>query len=149
MKKIGFLLLALFSLMSCQDDSDKLSTDLINITPTADNNRSSKELPQITFVDTVHNFGKILEGETVIYSYHFENTGAADLLLTDVQTSCGCTTIQEWKKKPYKPGEKGELKIQFDSDKKPGKNKKTISVLCNTYPSVHRLYMEGEVIGPK
>ena len=137
------------ALTACQPSNKEVSTDLINIAPADENTLSGKDLPEITFEETAFNFGEILEGDLATFTYKFTNTGDADLLISEVQTSCGCTTAKDWSKAPYSPGEEGSITITFDSDKKPGYNNKTITVLCNTVPSVHKLKMYGDVIGPQ
>lgn len=64
--------------------------------------------------DTVFNFGKILDGERVSHDFVFTNTGEGDLIISNVQASCGCTT-PDWTKDPIKPGEKGTVKAEFNS----------------------------------
>ena len=49
---------------------------------------------------------------------------------------------------PYKIGETGTITIEFDSNKRPGRQQKTISVITNASPSVQTLHLQGDVVGP-
>lgn len=44
---------------------------------------------------------------------HFRNAGNESVRITDVRSSCGCTTT-EFKKFVWAPGEKGEMKVKVD-----------------------------------
>jgi len=94
---------------------------------------STQGAPEITFEQTVHNFGQITQGEKVEYAFRFTNTGNRDLLIQDAVSSCGCT-VPEWPKEPVKPGESGYLKVVFDSHGKEGFTEKEISIKANTNP---------------
>jgi hypothetical protein len=102
---------------------------------------STKGSPEITFEQTVHNFGQITQGEKVEYAFKFTNTGKQDLVIQDAVSSCGCT-VPEWPKEPVKPGESGYLKVVFDSHGKEGYTEKEISIKANTNPP----YLQGPKI---
>lgn len=89
--------------------------------------------PEMTFEQTVHNFGEIRQGEKVEYAFKFTNTGNKDLLIQNAVSSCGCT-VPEWPKEPVKPGESGYLRVVFDSHGKEGYTEKEISIKANTNP---------------
>lgn len=89
--------------------------------------------PEITFEQTLHNFGQITQGEKVEYAFKFTNTGNKDLLIQDAVSSCGCT-VPNWPKEPIKPGESNYLKVVFDSNGKEGFTEKEISIKANTNP---------------
>ncbi|MDH3382116.1 MAG: DUF1573 domain-containing protein [Flavobacteriaceae bacterium] len=85
----------------------------------------------ISFDKTEHDFGVINEGDVVETIFEVTNTGKADLVITDAFATCGCT-VPEWPKEPIKPNEKGFLKVSFDSNGKPNKQSKTITIVANT-----------------
>ena len=53
---------------------------------------SCKGGPNIYVSESVYNFGVVVEGETVSYTFVIENRGDEVLKILDVRTSCGCTT---------------------------------------------------------
>lgn len=144
-----FLLACCVVMVSCDEKPSEVDTSMINISPSASSEGEDRELPQITFRDTLFDFGIIPEGEKVKFTYNFENTGDEALIISKVEPSCGCTAVQDWSSRPYSPGEEGTITIQFDSNQRPGKQHKTISVITNCSPSVTQLILTGTVIGPE
>ncbi len=100
--------------------------------------------PKITFTEYTYDLGKMTEGEVVGHTFHFTNTGTADLLITSVSASCGCT-VAKYSKKPVKPGGKGEIEVEFNSLGKSGAQRKSIAVRGNTIPPVTILYITAQV----
>ena len=104
--------------------------------------------PEITFVKTVYDFGQIRLGDKIKTSYFFKNTGTKDLLLLQVQTSCGCTAT-EWSSEVIKPNEVGEIKVVFDTEQienKIGKQNKVILVISNAKSKEVKLHLIGTVV---
>lgn len=95
-----------------------------------------------------HDFGKMVEGEIVSYTFDFTNTGTAPLFIKSASASCGCT-VPKYSKKPVKPGKKGELEVVFNSLGKEGVQHKTIAVRANTKPPVTLLVITADVRAKK
>lgn len=102
------------------------------------------EYPLIVFDTTVYNFGKILEGEQVSYKFDFVNAGKKDLVIEKIETSCGCT-VPEYDKKPVKPGERGFVRVRFDSSNKEGTVYKTVKVTSNCKDKILELVITGQI----
>ena len=111
--------------------------------PVAEQQVQSKA-PVISFAQDTYNFGKATQGDVVKYTFKFTNTGKSDLVLSNVQASCGCTT-PNWSREPIKPGASGEIQVSFNTAGKMGPQKKAITIAANTEPSITMLYIEGEV----
>lgn len=60
-------------------------------------------------------------------AFVFTNTSAAPIEVKKVSTSCGCTTAK-LAKQVYEPGEKGELKVNFEFSGRKGVQEKSIIV---------------------
>ncbi len=75
-----------------------------------------KGLPVLKFDTRVHDMGLLKKGEVREYTFHFTNVGdtTADI---DIVSVCECTSY-ELGPSLVKPGEKGWLKVSFDSNKK-------------------------------
>ena len=143
---VPILLLALSLMTSCgSNDNGKLPTELVN-NPKSAEQPSGKE-PVITFDKTEHEFGRILQGEVVTYSFHFTNTGNVPLLITSVNTSCGCT-VGEFPREPIKPGQDGFIKATYDSQGHHGFQSRALTVNANTNPSATVLRFKAEVMTP-
>lgn len=69
------------------------------------------------------------------------NTGNVPLVINDVTTSCGCTTV-EYAKEPIMPKKNGILKVIYQADHAEHFNK-TISVHCNTPTSPIQIKVTG------
>ncbi len=99
---------------------------------------------EIKFDTTVYNFGKILEGEQVTYKFDFTNIGKKSLVIEKVETSCGCT-VPEYDKKPVEPGQRGYVRVKFDSSNKEGTVYKTVKITSNCKERVVELVITGQI----
>jgi hypothetical protein len=86
--------------------------------------------PVLTLEKTTHDFGDIYQGDVVEQVFKFTNTGNQPLIITDIKTSCGCTT-PEWPRNPIMPGGKGEIKVGFNSTGKSNKQTKNLPIISN------------------
>jgi hypothetical protein len=155
MKQIFLMALVALTVASCQNaakksdaavDSASTVVDSANtstVSGTADTVKASGAA--ITFATPVYNFGTIQRGEKISYTYKFQNTGTAPLIITNAQATCGCT-IPEIPKEPVKPGQTGELKVVFNSAGKLGRQDKVITVTSNASPATEMIHLQGEVL---
>lgn len=143
--------LALF-LSSCQSTETKdgkISTDVINVPATASGKLAEPgSAPQITFVEEKHDFGEIMKGEKVSYSFVFKNTGGSDLVISSAQGSCGCT-VPSYPKEPVKVGQDSKIDVVFDSSQKSGLVQKTVTLTTNCNPSTKMLTISATIIVPE
>ena len=101
--------------------------------------------PYISFGTLKHDFGTLKEESGIAtFKFEFINTGAEPLIITNVQTSCGCTT-PGWSREPVKPGITGYVDVQFDPRGRPGDFYKTITVSSNATNSPVTLIIQGSV----
>ncbi len=143
-----FTLLGLFLVLSsCSDtgSGDRLSSDLIQNPVSAEGNQGQDNLPKFQFVTTEHDFGKIIDGVKVAYKFKFTNVGGADLIIAQVQTTCGCT-VSRFPKEAIKPGKSAFIELTFDSSNRHGFNHKSASVVANTQPNVFTLNIKAMVM---
>jgi hypothetical protein len=110
---------------------------------------ASKPVPRarISFKETVHDFGTIAQGEKVSYTFDYTNTGAVPLVLSNVQTTCGCTASQ-WSRTPLAPGKTGKLSASFDSKGKVGRQNKVITIFSNAANAEERVRIVVNVLPP-
>ena len=99
---------------------------------------------KIAFDRTEHDFGTINEGDIVETIFSFTNTGKSELIISSAKGSCGCT-VPEWPKEPILPGEKGEIKVKFNSDRKPNKQQKNVTLVTNTNEGKEILIIKAQV----
>ena len=86
--------------------------------------------PKIQVPEPVYDFGTINEGEQVSHVFQFKNAGDAELVITDVKTSCGCTAAMT-SSKTIGPGAQGTLKLDFNSKGRKGRQTKTATIHSN------------------
>lgn len=144
MKRLILSLVVLLSLIACESKSGKLSPDLVNNPNTADGIKKGASAPAIQFEKTEHDFGKILQGEQLTYTFRFKNVGNAPLIITSVEKTCGCTS-PSYSKEPVPPGESGKVTITYDSKGHKGFQNKRIIVNANTTPSETVLRIKAQV----
>lgn len=137
-------------LLSCSNNNSdqNMSTEVVKNTKSADRDLKPYEAPKMTFEESTYDFGRIIQGEKIAFSYHFENTGKNALVINNVRTSCGCT-VGTFPRESIKPGEKGKIEIVFDSKGKKGFQNKTATVVANTQPNNTVLYIKGVVVVPE
>jgi Protein of unknown function (DUF1573) len=103
-----------------------------------------KDGPVFKFEKEEYNFGTIKQGDKVEYSFEFVNSGKEALIITEAHGSCGCT-VPEWPKQPLKKGEKGTIKVTFNSAGKEGMQDKTVTITSNAADSPKVLHIKGTV----
>ncbi|WP_301069863.1 DUF1573 domain-containing protein [uncultured Bacteroides sp.] len=74
--------------------------------------------------------------------FKIKNTGNRPLVINDVATSCGCTSV-DYPKEPARPGDSISLRVTYKADH-PEHFDKTITVYCNANPSLVRLKIMGD-----
>jgi hypothetical protein len=149
MKNMLFVVLLSFGiLVSCDEANKKISPDVVKNQSTAAVSANGNVLPVMEFEETTHDFGKIIQGEKVSYTFKFKNAGEVDLLISKVSTSCGCTAT-DYPKDPVKPGKTGKIAVTFDSHNKKGFQNKTVTVLANTEPNYITLFIKTTVEVPE
>lgn len=151
MKKLSFLGILILTIIffACENGNNKqISTDVVKNTKSAVDHAEKGTPSIITFEETEHFFGDVIQGEKVTYSFKFHNTGGSDLLITNVSTSCGCT-VGKYPREPIKPGEEGDVEVTFDTNRRKGIQNKTVTVLANTEPNRTILRIKANVILPE
>jgi len=147
-KGLFILIIAALFLTCCNNqDNEKISSQLVKNPRTA-SGKADEKLPEFTFTEEVHDFGKIIQGEVLTYGFQFTNTGKADLLITSVVSSCGCTATK-YPKKPIPSGKGGVIEVTFNSSGRKGMQFKTITISSNTQPGRKKLKIKAEVVLPE
>ncbi len=98
----------------------------------------------IEFSETEHDFGKIEQNSVAEYQFIFKNTGKEPLVISNVQTSCGCT-VPEWTRDPIAKNKSGIVKVHYNTSII-GNFRKTIFVYSNANNSPITLVIKGSVL---
>ena len=108
------------------------------------NNDKKAAATEIAFQETEHDFGTIDQHSKAEYAFIFRNTGKEPLIVSNVQTSCGCT-VPDWTRDPVGKKKLGLVKIHYRTEV-PGSFVKTIRVYCNASNSPIMLKIRGTVV---
>lgn len=140
--------LVLASCQSSQENTDveQYSADLISIPQSAQGTDSAayRALPHLVFQDTVHEFGRLYEGEVATATFHFTNQGPQPAIISHASGSCGCT-VADYPREPIAPGQGGTIKVKFHTADRSGHQEKSVTLLTNDRQGIHRLYIKAEV----
>ena len=102
-------------------------------------------IPQdsIVFASSTHDYGTIVQSSDGSCIFAFTNKGKTPIVLNDVKASCGCT-VPEWTRTPVAPGEKGSIKVTYNTNNI-GTFTKSITVNSNAINSPLVLIIKGNV----
>jgi hypothetical protein len=131
-----------------QSSNNKLSADLVNNPNSATGKQDPSGLPKFQFETDIHDFGKVIEGEKLSYSFKFKNIGNSDLIIATASASCGCT-VPEYPKDPIHKGSEGVITVTFNTAGKNGFQHKTVTLGANTQPSDIVLHIKAMVSSPE
>ncbi len=132
------------SFTSCGEDATKkIKTENLEVAKERDSEIKMGG-PRFKFDKTEHDFGTINEGDVVETVFSFTNVGKSELIITSAKGSCGCT-VPEWPKEPIMPGEAGEIKVKFNSYRKPNLQQKQITLRTNTEGGKEVLKIRAQV----
>jgi len=137
-------------LVSCGGGTDEehIPANLVSNPATASSQKGDERLPKMVFKNAQQDFGTIVQGTSVTHVYKFTNEGDADLIISFAKGSCGCT-IPQWPKRPFKPGESGEIEVVFNSAGKKDTQNKKVYITANTVPINNVISLKGTVVAPE
>jgi hypothetical protein len=99
--------------------------------------------PKTVWAKDIHDFGNIPQGKPVSVEFTFTNNGDGPLVITDVQTSCGCTA-SDYPKEPIAAGKSSKIKVTYNAAAM-GAFSKTITVRSNEGEGAKVLTIRGTV----
>lgn len=97
----------------------------------------------IVFESTTHDYGTVVQASEGSCQFVFKNKGKAPIVLNEVKASCGCT-VPEWTRTPVAPGEKGTIKVTYNTNNV-GAFTKSITVNSNAVNNPVILIIKGNV----
>lgn len=113
----------------------------------AQSSENSKKItqPALRFVVLEIERQNIPYGSEDLFIFEFKNTSKKPAVITNVQTSCGCTAAER-PETPIRKGKKGVIKVHYDT-KRVGSFTKTITVFSNVGEPIV-LTIKGSVLTP-
>ncbi len=102
----------------------------------------------MSFESVKHNFGMIHQGDIVSHEYVFTNTGDEPLIITEAEVTCHCTTV-DFPKQPIAKGQKGIVKVTYDSKSAIDRQERTVLLKSNASNGPVVLTFKAVVLKPK
>ena len=100
---------------------------------------------EFKFETETHDFGKVTLGKPVSFVFNFTNEGDAPLIISKVETTCGCT-VPEYSQTPIKKGEKGFVKVTLTPAGSALPFNKAITLTSNARTTTKVLIIKGESV---
>ncbi|PPK88819.1 uncharacterized protein DUF1573 [Neolewinella xylanilytica] len=129
---------ALFALFTC------LSFTLAAQTKAMPDAQGEGKAEAMTFESKEIDYGTIEQNSDPYRTFTFTNTGEEPILITNAVGSCGCT-VPSFSKLPVAPGESGEIKVRYATDRL-GKFRKRVTLTTNVSDEPVVLTIMGEVL---
>jgi hypothetical protein len=100
--------------------------------------------PVIEFAEDVIDYGKIERNSDGKRVFTFTNTGKSPLIISRIQSSCGCT-VPKKPTEPIMPGKTGQIEVEYDTNRLNGFSK-TLTVYSNATVPAKRIRIKGIVV---
>ncbi len=123
MNKFLFII-SVFTLISCSQQKGNKKKAIVSAA------EKTNGTTEIKFDEEIHDFGTLTSGEIVVSAFVFTNSGEHNLIITNVESGCGCVHVN-FSKETVKPGERGLIEVEFNSSGMFGKQFKTIEIYAN------------------
>ena len=144
-KTIILIAVSMLMLTGCKGKTiQDADVDLIRNPRSAQGYDESEKMPVLTFDSDMHDFGRLSAGENISYSFHFRNTGNADLIISNTSATCGCT-VADYPKGRITPGGEGYVTVTFKSAGKAGQQYQEVTIVSNAQPATCRLKILAQV----
>lgn len=102
---------------------------------------------EFKFVEETHDFGKITQGKPVSFVFKFTNIGEEPLIISAVESTCGCTVpvVEPKQGTPILKGQSGAITITYNAAVA-APFTKFVKITSNSKTPLKMLYIKGEVI---
>ncbi len=138
------ILLVVWGCGNSANDGAKFPSDIVN-NPSSASNNSADGIASIEFEKSMDDFDRIIQGEKVIYTFKFKNSGIGNLIISDVNSSCDFT-IPKYTKDPVKSSETGLLQVTFESVNRKGFQNKSVTVVSNPQPNTTMIKIKAQIV---
>ena len=144
MRQLLVYTLLILLLAACGGGGKEPGVDIIHNPNSAEGYDNGERMPRITFETDMHDFGQLMAGENISYSFKFTNTGNADLIISGCDASCGCT-VADYPRERIAPGKTGYITVSFKSQGMSGQQMKEVIVASNAQPARTKLRISATV----
>lgn len=107
--------------------------------------KAQSTLGEFKFDAESFDFGKIPLNKAAVHTFNFTNVGDAPLIISKVETTCGCT-VSEYTQTPVKKGEKGFVKVTITPAGGALPFNKAVTLTSNARQNIKVLYIKGVAV---
>ncbi len=100
--------------------------------------------PRIQVTESKKNFGSVKRGEVIKNEFEITNIGNQPLIITDVEISCSCTSV-DFPKEPILPNEKKKVLVNFNTATVYGRQDRVVLLNTNDPSGSVKLRYKGIV----
>lgn len=98
---------------------------------------------EFKFEKETHDFGKIPQGKPVSVEFKFTNVGDEPLIITNIESACGCT-VPKYTKAPILKDKTGTITVTYNAASV-APFTKALTIRSNAKTPVKVIYIKGEV----
>ena len=99
----------------------------------------------MVFVTETIDYGTVAYNSDGRREFVFTNNGNKPLIITNVQSTCGCT-VPTYPKEPIAPGAKGVIGVKYDTSRAGQAFTKTVTLTTNAVVPSKTLTIKGNVL---
>ena len=103
-----------------------------------------EEKAEFKFEKETHDFGKIPQGKPVSVEFKFTNTGNEPLIITNIESVCGCT-VPKYTNTPVLKGQTGTISVTYNAAAL-APFSKGLTIRSNANTPIKVIYIKGEVV---
>lgn len=131
-KKSVFLafIIMFLSVISCRNQSTSARQPIL-IPQDSGKITDSANGPDLVFAQDTVDFGKVKEGAILTHSFNMRNRGTQPVIISRVQTSCGCTSAY-WPKQAIGMKQIDSIQVEFHTQGNSGEQNKKILIFSNS-----------------
>ena len=104
----------------------------------------NKKIGSLYIETPIFDFGRVTEGTVIEHDFVVENTGNADLHITDIEVDCGCT-VPKYSKDAIAPNTQSTISIVFDTKGKLATQVRYITIYTDGKPLSKLVRLKGIV----
>lgn len=107
--------------------------------------QAQSKAAEFKFDKESYDFGKIPVNKPVSVDFKFTNVGDEPIIISKVETTCGCT-VPDYTKTPVKKGDTGLVKVTYNPTGAALPFSKSITITSNAKTTTKVLYIKGETV---
>lgn len=102
--------------------------------------------PRLKLEKKSYDLGDVPRGTIAVDTVRFRNVGEDTLVITNVQSSCGCT-VAKYSHAPLAPKASGTIVVKFDAGNRSlGKFRKTLYIRSNALNHRELVFVDGNIV---